>query len=135
MRPLVVILILLAVGFVGWRVYDYYGHVNRDGGDQPAARPAEVRPELLPGLPSPLEPRLREAQTAGPAAFKAFIDWVKQYPGVADPRLGWIELDYVVMISTSDPVEAKKIFAQIKKRTPPDSPIMPRIRALQKTYE
>jgi hypothetical protein len=54
---------------------------------------------------------------------------------VKDPRLAWIELDYVVMLSPSDPVEAKKLFAQIKKRTPADSPIMPRIRSLEKTYE
>jgi hypothetical protein len=39
------------------------------------------------------------------------------------------------MISVKDPVEAKKIFAEVKKRTPPDSPIYPRIKLLSKTYE
>jgi len=135
MRPLVVVLVIVAVAFVGWRLRVYYGHADKNGASEQAASPTEIRPERLPGLPYQLEPKLREAQSGGPVAFKAFIDWLKQYPEVRDPRLAWIELDYVVMVSPSDPVEAKKIFAQIKKRTSPDSPVMPRIRALAKTYE
>lgn len=134
MKPLVAILIIAAVIFVGWRVFDYYGKVN-SGTAEPSTEPAKINPDRLPGLPYQLDPRLHEAQAAGPVAFKAFIDSLKNYPDVKDPRLAWIELDYVVMISPTDPVEAKKLFAQIKKRTPPDSPIISRIRALEKTYE
>jgi hypothetical protein len=135
MRPLVAILIIAALGFVGWRLYEYYGHVDKDTASQEDASATQIRPERLPGLPYQLEPKLREAQAAGPAEFKTFIESLKQYPDVRDPRLAWIELDYVVMISPTNPVEAKKLFAKIKKRTPPDSPIMPRIRALERTYE
>ena len=135
MRPLLVVLIIAALAFVAWRLYDYYGAVNKEGASEQNTTPAQINPERLPGLPSQLETRLREAQAAGPAAFRTFIDWIKQYPEVKDPRLAWIELDYVVMLSPSDPVAAKKLFAEIKKRTPPDSPIMPRIRSLEKTYE
>jgi hypothetical protein len=134
MKPFVAILIIAAVIFVGWRIFDYYGKVNSGTAEQSAAT-AKINPDRLPGLPYQLDPRLREAQAAGPVAFKAFIDSLKNYPDVKDPRLAWIELDYVVMISPTDPVEAKKLFAQIKKRTPPDSPIISRIRALEKTYE
>ena len=52
-----------------------------------------------------------------------------------DPRLAWIELDYVVLISSTDPVQAKKIYRQVKQRTPADSPIYLRLRAMEKTYE
>ena len=96
---------------------------------------AAVDPESLPGLPYQLAPKVAERQKAGPVAFKAFIDQCKQLPGVKDPRLAWMELDYVVMISGSDPVEAKKIFWEVKKRTPENSPVYPRIKSLEKTYE
>jgi len=41
----------------------------------------------------------------------------------------------MVLIARMDPVEAKKIFADIKDRIPTNSPIYPRIRQLEKTYE
>ena len=75
------------------------------------------------------------AQRGGPAVFKRFIDSCKLYPDVKDPRLAWMELDYVVMVSATDPIEAKKIFREVKKRTPTDSPIYPRIKSLESTYE
>jgi len=134
MKPLLAILIVLGVGFVGWRLFDYYGKVEAGKAAQ-NAEPEKINPDRLPGLPYQLDQKLREAQAAGPVAFKAFIDGLRRYPDVKDPRLAWIELDYVLMISPIDPMEAKKLFAQIKKRTPPDSPIISRIRALEKTYE
>jgi hypothetical protein len=134
MKPLLAVLIVLGVGFVGWRLFDYYGKVEAGKAAQNEA-PKEIDPNRLPGLPYQLDQKLREAQTAGPATFKAFIESLRQYPDVKDPRLAWIELEYVLMISPTDPVEAKKRFAQIKTRTPPDSPIIPRIRALEKTYD
>jgi hypothetical protein len=135
MKAMIAILIVLAIGFVGWRLYEYYGRVNTGQASEQTAPIEEIRPERLAGLPYQLEPKLREAQAAGPVVFKAFIDNLRNYPDVKDPRLAWIELDYVVMLSVSDPIEAKRLFAKIKKRTPPDSPILPRLRALAKTYE
>lgn len=134
MKPLLAILIVLGVGFVGWRLFDYYGKLEAGKAAQNEA-PKPIDPNRLAGLPYQLDQQLRDAQAAGPAAFKAFIDGLRRYPDVKDPRLAWIELDYVLMISPTDPVEAKRLFAQIKKRTPPDSPIISRIRALEKTYE
>jgi hypothetical protein len=40
-----------------------------------------------------------------------------------------------LLITRSDPAEAKKIFAEVKQRTPPSSPIWPRIAELEKTYQ
>jgi hypothetical protein len=70
MRPLLVVLIIAGLGFVGWRLYNYYGAVNQEQ----TTVPTQINPERLPGLPSQLETKLREAQTAGPVAFKTFID-------------------------------------------------------------
>ena len=135
MRPLMVVLLVVIVAIVGWRLYDYYGRVDANKSTTDEKRTAEIRPDSLPGLPYQLEQPLHDAQAAGPERFKIFLDGLKRYPDVKDPRLAWIQLDYVVMISNRDPIEAKKLFAEIKKRTPADSPVMPRIRALAKTYE
>ena len=136
MKLLISILIVLAVGIGGYKLWEHWNQVKeRRLLEQRAAKGAEINPETLSGLPYQLAPRLVEAQKAGPTALKNFIDACKRYPDVKDPRLAWIELDYVVMISGTDPVEAKKIFFEVKKRTPTDSPIYPRIRAMEKTYE
>ena len=63
-------------------------------------------------------------------------NWLKTYSRViADPRKAWIELDYCGMIYRDDPREARRIFAEVKARTPVTSPVWPRIQDLQKTYE
>jgi hypothetical protein len=136
MKLLISILILLAVALGGYKLWEHWDQVKeRRILEQKAARGAEINPETLPGLPYQLSSKLAEAQKGGPTTFKNFIDACKRYPDVKDPRLAWMELDYVVMISGTDPLEAKKIFFEVKKRTPTDSPIYPRIKALEQTYE
>ena len=100
-----------------------------------ARRPPPVVPERLEGLPSQLEPSLQEAQKKGAAGLKAWLDQYKRSPLVKDPRLAWIELDYVVGIAAENPLAAKRVFSEVKKRTPPESPVYPRIKELEKTYE
>lgn len=136
MKALIGILIALVVGMGAYRIYDHWEKVKeRRVLDERAARGADINPDQLPGMPWQLVQKLREAQSADAATFKRFIDSCKNYPDVKDPKLAWVELDYVVMISAKDPVEAKKIFQEVKKRTPEDSPIYPRIKALEKNYE
>jgi hypothetical protein len=136
MKPLISILIVLAVAIGGYKMYEHWESVKeRRSLEEKAARGADINPDNLPGLPHQLVYKVKENQQAGPEAFKRFIDSCKRFPDVKDPRLAWMELDYVVMISGTDPVEAKKIFHDVKKRTPEDSPIYPRIKALAKTYE
>ena len=134
MKAVIAIVIVAVLGFVGFKVWEYWTQTEKD---KPlAGNPtSEVQPESLPGLPSQLESRLREAKSRGPDAFREFIDSIKKSPLVKDPRLASIELDYVVMIAVKDPAEAKKLFAKIKERTPPDSPVYPRIKSLEKTFE
>ncbi len=90
MKTLIGILIVLAVIFLGWRVYDYWVGVDteREAREQ-ARRPPTVVPERLEGLPSQLE----------------------------------------------NPLAAKRVFSEVKKRTPLESPVYPRIKELEKTYE
>ncbi len=136
MKTLIGILIVLAVIFFGWKVYDYWVGVDteREAREQ-ARRPPTVVPERLEGLPSQLEPSLQEAQKKGAPGLKAWLDQYKRSPLVKDPRLAWIELDYVVGIAAENPLAAKRVFSEVKKRTPPESPVYPRIKELEKTYE
>ncbi len=135
MKAAITIAIIVLVGFGAYKLWEYWDQTEQQKTASQRAAASEVRPETLEGLPTPLEPQLRQAQERGPDAFKEFIDTLRKTPSVRDPRLAWIELDYVVMISGKDPVEAKKLFAKIKERTPPDSPVYPRIKTLEKTFQ
>jgi hypothetical protein len=53
---------------------------------------------------------------------------------VRDPRLAEIELNYVVLVSRTNPSEAKQVFQAVKKRTPKTSPLYDRIKRLDATY-
>ena len=134
MKVVIAIIIVAVLGFVGFKVWEYWTQTEGDKA-VPGKTTTQVQPESLPGLPNQLESRLQEAQKKGPDTFREFIDSIKKSPLVKDPRLAWIELDYVVMIASKDPAEAKRLFAKIKERTPPDSPVYPRIKSLEKTFE
>jgi hypothetical protein len=54
---------------------------------------------------------------------------------IQDPRKAWIELDYCVVLARENPKEARRIFDQVKQRIRPDSPVYPRIKQLEPTFE
>jgi hypothetical protein len=137
MKVLVNVLIALAVAFVAFKIFLHWDKAKEKRvQEERAARGADIDPEQLPGLPSRFHAKLLEVQQhSDPAVFKRFIDACKTYPDVKDPRLAWMELDYVVRLSAINPVEAKQIYWAVKKRTPPDSPIWPRLRMMAKHYE
>jgi hypothetical protein len=136
MKVLIGILIALIVALGAYKIYEHWTYVSEQNSlEQKATAGPDVDPRRLPGLPWQLDAKLSEAQQAGPEAFKRFVEQLRKYPDVKDPRLAWIELDYVVLISSTDPLKAKQIFYDVKKRTPEDSPIYPRIRQLSKTYD
>jgi len=54
---------------------------------------------------------------------------------VEDPRKAWIELDFCVAVAREDPAEARRVFAAVKERIGPASPVWPRMKELEKTYE
>jgi hypothetical protein len=135
MKALISILIVLVVGLGIWKVWDYWDRVSTDRAAAERAAKREITPGELGGLPYQLERTLEESTKQGPAALKAWIDKYKAAGLVKDPRLAWIELDYVLMISRDNPLEAKKLFTSIKQRIPPESPVYKRIKSLEKTYE
>jgi hypothetical protein len=132
---IVIIAVVLWGGYAIWQKFETYS-TNKDQ-EQKQAQQAEINPDSLSGLPQELTQIYQKAAAAAekgdPKPLGAFLK--SYHDRIDDPRRAWIELDYMVDISKSDPQEAKKIFADVKGRTSDDSPIMPRIKQLEKTYE
>lgn len=135
MKALISILILLAVIFTGWKVYDYYQEVEQQKEQEEAGAGLNISPRELAGLPRELERPLSEVSKKGPSALKDWLEQAKANNMVSDPRLAWIELDYVLMIVRQDPVEAKRIFRSVKERIDEESPVYPRVKSLEKSFE
>jgi hypothetical protein len=134
MTKLISALIIVAVLYAGWHLFLYWEQVkNEEESAKKQEVAARVNPEQLPGLAYNLQPALQAAQQQGAPALR---NWLKTYDKmVQDPRRAWIELDFCVMVAREDPAEARRIFASVKQRTPPSSPVWPRIKQLEKSYE
>ena len=135
MKLLVGILVLLAVLFTGWKIWVYWEEVNLQKEKSEQAANREIHPERLEGLPQRYEQSLRQAQEKGALSLKEWLDQAKTTSLIKDPRLAWVELDYVVMVATENPVEAKRVFAEVKRRVTEDSPVYRRVKSLEKTFE
>ena len=138
MRQLLALLLIIGAIWGGKQLYSYWETVkakketeDRGGAPPPATTPAAAA--VLPGLPANLEASLQAAQKQGVAGLK---NWLHLYrPYVSDPRLAAIELDYIVLIGSTNPQEARRLFTAVKQRTPPNSPIYERVKRLEKTYQ
>lgn len=137
MKVFIWILLAVVAIFAYAHLQDYWRNVKKrypdldQGANSTAVAP--VSPESLPGLPQGLETSLQAAQQQG---AKGLQKWLRQYQTfVQDPRLAWIELDYVIMISQEDLSEARRVFQSVKSRTPPTSPVYARVKKLEKTYQ
>ncbi len=132
-----VIGLLLVIGAV-WGIRQLIAHYEGFKAKQLAEErggppPTGVDPSVLPGLPPGLEASFQTSRKQGAAGMR---NWLKAYrPYLSDPRLAAIELDYVVLVGASDLKEARQIFAAVKQRTPTNSPVYPRIKQLEKTYQ
>lgn len=134
MKVLISILIVVAVIFVAWKTWEYWDRVQtqKEAAEQAAKRP--VDPRSLDGMDYRLEPSLQEVMDRkDPQALKAWLD--RYRPVLKDPRLAWIELDYVLMVAPQNPVEAKRVYRAVKQRTPTNSPVYRRVKELEKTYD
>ncbi len=131
---LIWVVIIVLVLFGAYELVSYYGQVKEEGETHAKELAAKkVVGEQLPGMPYELQTSLTAAQQAGP---KVFGNWLATYGrSIQDPRLAWIQLDYVIAISRDNPADAKKIFAAVKDRTPSSSPVYPRLQDLAKSYE
>src|ERR1043165_2870771 len=134
--------IIIIVGWVGWIIYEQWSKVESEQSlsqveyDRAHAAVEAMNPRSLAGMPEKgrdkMEDTLSRAQQNGAAGLR---DWLKTYRKlVEDPRLAWIELDYAVLVARDNPGEAKRVFHEVKERTPPTSPIYQRIKLLEKTY-
>ena len=138
MRQLLALLLIIGAIWGGKRLYNYWETVKtkketEDRGGAPPPATAPVASAVLPGLPANLEAPLKAAQKQGVAGLK---NWLNLYrPYVSDPRLAAIELDYIVLISSTNPQEARRLFAVVKQRTPTNSPVYPRVKQLERTYQ
>src|ERR1051326_8809167 len=126
MKVLISILIVLALIFGGWKLWEYWDQVSQQK-DMAEKKPS-LSEDQLGSMTSDLEKTLQDARKKGPSALKAWLDKNQKNPKIPESRLVYIKLDYVLMIASSDPVEAKKVFHEIKQNTPPTSPVYPRIK-------
>jgi hypothetical protein len=138
MTKVITAAIIILVLWGGWELFFYWERVKNDEQTQKKqAASALVLGENLQGMPAftsqQFEKSLKAAQEQGAVAVK---NWLKTYgKQVHDPRKAWIELDYCLLVAREDPVEAKRVFAEVKARTSETSPVWPRIKEMSKTYE
>lgn len=129
MTKLIAILIIALVAWGGYQLFLYWERVQQEEAEQRRG----VAPERLPGMPAELESSLQQAQRAGPAAMR---EWLRVFgPRVQDPRRAWIELDFAVMVARDNIQEARQVFTAVRDRTPPTSPVYPRVKQLEKTFD
>jgi hypothetical protein len=134
MTKVIAALIIILVLFGGWHLFLYWDKVrNEEQTAQKQAAAAVIDPRQLSGMPYQLQSTLEAAEKQGAPGFKNFLRTYDR--SLQDPRKAWIELDYIVLLARDDPAEAKRLFALVKDRTSPASPVWPRIKQLEKTYE
>ena len=135
MTKLITIVIIIAALWGGWQLFLYWDKVKQQDevAEKKKAQSQIVSGDQLSGMPSSLESSYQAAQKQGPTALK---NWLK-YNGrsIQDPRKAWIELEYCIAISRDDPVEAKRVYAEVRNRTPQTSPVWPRVKQLENTYQ
>jgi len=134
MTKLIAALVIVAVLYGGWELFLFWEKVkNEDEEKKKKEAAAMVVGDQLPGVPYQLEASLQNARKHGPAALK---NWLKvNNQSIEDPRKAWIELDYCVAVFREDPAEARRVFASVKERIGPSSPVWARMKQLEKTYE
>ena len=133
-KALITIAIVAIVGLGAWQIFEYWQKVQDEKAtQQKEAAASVVNEDSLQGLPQGWDTSLHAAEQGGASALG---NWLKTYGnGVQDPRKAWIQLNYVVMITRDNPGEAKRLFADVKDRTLPNSPVWPRIQGMEKTYD
>jgi hypothetical protein len=134
LTKLIAVVFIVLVLFGAYKLVMYYDYVqNQKEEEEKAAQAKKLNPGALPGVTWQLERSLQQAEEQGASALG---NWLRTNgPRIQDPRKAWVELDYCVMLARDNPAEARRIFADVKARTPANSPIMPRIKELEKTYE
>jgi hypothetical protein len=134
MTKLIAAVLIVLACYGVWELFIYWERVkNEEETTQKSNAAAMVMGDQLPGMQPTLEPSLQAAKKQGAAGLR---NWLKTHnQSIEDPRKAWIELDYCVAVAREDTSEAKRVFKEVKDRTPPTSPVWPRIQQLEKTYQ
>jgi hypothetical protein len=134
MTKIIAIFIVVLLLVAGWKLVAYYQQVAEDTRNRHQVETgADLRPDQLSGMPYELAASLDAAQKNGPAALR---NWLQAYgPQIQDPRKAWIEMDYSLAVLRDDPNEARRVFEAVRQRTSTNSPVYPRIRQLEKTFQ
>ena len=130
MKFVLAFLIIAVLALAGWKGYEQW---EESKASENANNTVVITGSELGGMPGDWEGELRHAKTRGASGVKDFLR--KHRSQLQDPRLADIELDYVVLVAKDDVAEARTTFARVKSRVPPSSPIYPRIKQLEKTYQ
>jgi len=134
MTKLIAAVLIIAACWGVWELFLYWERVkNEEETTQKQQAAAMTMGDSLPGVPYQLEQSLQEARRKGPDALKAWLKANNQ--SIEDPRKAWIELDYCVAVARKDPAEARRVFADVKSRIGSASPVYPRMKDLEKTYQ
>ncbi|MCD6337999.1 MAG: hypothetical protein J7M29_01265 [Verrucomicrobia bacterium] len=126
---------VLFVALLAWGIWAFYRFAKESMAKAPETQ-ADVSmqpaPGKLPGMAAALEPSLEQARKEGADGLRR---WLIQHRGeVQDPRLAEIEMDYAVLMGSSDPQEAKRVLDAVGRRITPDSPVYERYQKLRKVY-
>lgn len=128
------VLIVLVVCYGGYLLFQEWDKARLEhDGKRKVEAAAAVSGESLPGMPYQLDTTLRSARDNGPAAFQSWFSTNEKL--LSDPRKAWIELELCVALSRENPSEAKKIFNRVKTRVAPSSPVWPKMKEMEKTFE
>ena len=133
MTKLIWALIIVVVIYIGWNLFQYWEKVDNEEATKKREAAALLNPAALPGMDYALEQSYQIAQQHGVVALR---NWLQAHDkDIQDPRKAWIELDFCVAITRDDPTEARRVFKAVKDRTPQNSPIQPRLKQLESSYE
>jgi hypothetical protein len=133
MKFVMTVIIVVGLSLGAWQIYKYWGNYKGSDATETAAAAPPVAGDSLPGLPQNLETTYQASRQRGVTGLRDFLN--EYGKSVSDPRLASIQLDYVVLVASGNPAEARRVFALVKSRIQPDSPVYPRFQQLQKTYE
>ena len=127
------ILIILVAGYIGYLMFKQWDKARLEhAGQKPEQAAALASGDSLAGMPYQLDASYRAAKTSGAANFRAWFTANEKL--LADPRKAWIELELCIAMTRDNPAEAKKIYAAVKGRVPPSSPVYGKVKELEKTF-
>jgi len=134
LRLIIIAALVYGVYLVGSSMMGKYDEAQRKSGGRPehSVAPGPVATNLE-GMPHQLQASLDTAASQGPGAMKRWLDANRKY--CRDPKLGEIELDYAVALMRQNSAQAKAMYKSVKTRTPPNSPLQPRLQRLSRTFE